>query len=137
MMLAIDPEDEEFVIRIGTIVDVLIIVGGMGSHITREQALTRLLEHVVMSYDSKETLLEAMIEISENSMVHYVDSRDDRIFFCDTVFGGAAYMMDCGEYRVFFHNKLNKVAPRGIAGETPDQLPQHSSTHPRHLPPAN
>ena len=121
MMLAIDPKDEEFVIRVGTMVDVLVIVGGMGADISREHALARLLSNIAMSYDSKETLLEAMIEISENTLVHYIDSRDDRIFFCDTVFGGAAYMMDCGDYRVFYHHEHSKITPRTITSATREQ----------------
>ena len=119
MMLAIDPSDESLAIRVSTIVDVLIVVGGMGEDITREDALATMLSSLVMTYDTRETVLRAMIEISEDTRVHYLDSRDDRIYFCDTVFGGAVYMMDCGDYRVFFHNEQHKLAPRAIAGVPP------------------
>jgi hypothetical protein len=131
MMLAIDPDDEEFSIRVGTIVDVLMIVGGLSLGTTRDSALTLMLSNIAMTHDSKETLLLAMIEISDKTQVHYVDSRDDRIFFCDTVFGGAAYMMDCGEYRVFYHNEHNKLKPSRLDSNErhgpPPPLPHSSS----------
>ena len=122
-MLAIDPSDESFAIRVSTIVDVLIVVGGMGEDVTREQVLAKMLSTMVITYDSKETVLLAMIEISEDTRVHYLDSRDDRIYFCDTVFGGAVYMMDCGDYRAFYHNEQHRLAPRGIPGDSPSHSP--------------
>lgn len=117
MMYAIDPADEQLAIRICPIVDILVIIGTLGPDISRESALEILLSKGATTLSSRNEMLEAMQAMSIDDLVQYIDSREDRVFLCNTIFGGAAFMMDCGPYRVFYHKEDGPVEPGRPARE--------------------
>lgn len=104
-----DRSDEELAISVSPVVDVLLWLGNLGPQATREDARAYVLTHGATTLDSRQEMLLQMLDMSVDCQVQYLEAREDRVFLCNTIHGGSAYLLDCGRYRVFLRDDTRKL----------------------------
>jgi hypothetical protein len=111
MMRPVNCTEDELAISVSSMVDVLLWLGNLGPQVTREAARAYVIAQGSTTLDSRQDVLIAMLDMSVDCQLQYVEAREDRIFLCNTVHGGSAYLLDCGPYRVFLRDDKRQLTP--------------------------